>query len=78
MNGALTVGENIGDLGGLSIAYILANSLFGGTAPFVVTFLVDRTNDDLTAAYYIMASAVVSLVAALIYRETAREPLRDV
>lgn len=63
---------------GLSIAYILANSLFGGTAPFVVTFLVDKTNNDLTAAYYIMASAVVSLVAALIYRETAREPLRDV
>jgi MFS transporter, MHS family, proline/betaine transporter len=61
----------------LSIAYILANSLFGGTAPLVVTYLADRTNTDSVAALYVMAAAAVSLVAALAYRETAREPLRD-
>jgi MHS family proline/betaine transporter-like MFS transporter len=61
----------------LSIAYILANSLFGGTAPLVVTYLADKTNLDSVAALYVMAAAVVSLIAAVVYRETAGEPLRD-
>jgi MHS family proline/betaine transporter-like MFS transporter len=61
----------------LSIAYILANSLFGGTAPLVVTYLADKTNLDSVAALYVMAAAVVSLIAAVVYKETAGEPLRD-
>jgi len=62
----------------LSVAYILTNSLIVGTAPYVFAFLVGRTNNVSIAAYYIVVAAVVSLVAAFAYRESAGEPLRDV
>jgi MHS family proline/betaine transporter-like MFS transporter len=62
----------------LSVAYILTNTLIVGTAPFVFAYLIGRTNNVSIAAYFIIVAAVVSLVAALACRESAREPLRDV
>lgn len=52
-------------MSGLSMAYTIANVLFGGTAPFVVTALVGATDVPDAAVFYCMAAVVVTLVAAL-------------
>jgi len=61
---------------GVSIGYNLCLGLFGGTTPLIATYLVARTSDDFAPAYYLMAVTLVSFVALLGLRETAREPLR--
>lgn len=61
---------------GLSIAYNLTLGLIGGTTPMVATYMIERTNDDLSIAWYLMAAAAISFVSALATPETGREPLR--
>ncbi len=58
-----------------AIGYNLCMGLFGGTAPLVATFLVERTADDFTPAYYLMAVALISLIATVRLSETAFKPL---
>ncbi|WP_419909848.1 MFS transporter [Hoeflea sp.] len=60
---------------GASIGYNISLGLFGGTAPFVATYLVERTGDDSTPAYYMMALAVIMLLALRGMGETAGKPL---
>ena len=60
---------------GMSIAYNISVALFGGTAPYVMTWLIARTGNGLAPAFAIIAAAVVSLAAALSLRETAARPL---
>jgi MHS family proline/betaine transporter-like MFS transporter len=59
----------------LSIGYNLCLGIVGGTTPMVATFLIERSHNDLSPAFYMMAAAAVSLVVILGLRETAREPL---
>ena len=47
----------------VSTSYNVVLGIFGGTAPIVATYLIQRTHDDLSPAYYIMAAAVISAVA---------------
>jgi MFS family permease len=54
---------------GLSLAYNLAVMIFGGFAPFLVTFLIDFTGDPLAAAYYVMFGCGVGFLSALFVRE---------
>lgn len=61
----------------LSISYSVAVSIFGGTSPFIFTYLLERTGSLTSPAYYVAAASAVSLVAALLVRETAGEPLRE-
>jgi MHS family proline/betaine transporter-like MFS transporter len=61
---------------GMALAFNLAASLFGGTAPMVVEYLVRRTGNNDMPAYYMMAAALIGLVAIWLMRETARKPLR--
>jgi len=56
---------------GLSLAYNLAVMIFGGFAPFLVTFLIDFTGDPLAAAYYVMFGCGVGFLSALFVREPA-------
>jgi MHS family proline/betaine transporter-like MFS transporter len=63
---------------GYSIGYNVSVALFGGTAPYVATWLVDRTGNELAPAYYVIAAAVVTLATVLTMRETAGRPLRAV
>ena len=58
-----------------AIGYNLCLGLFGGTTPLVATYLVQRTADDFAPAYYLMATAAISLIATLRLPETARKPL---
>lgn len=45
------------------IAYNLCVGLFGGTAPWVATYLVARTADDFAPAWYMIGTALLSLIA---------------
>ena len=55
---------------GLSIAYSTSVSIFGGFSPLILTTVVTATGNNLAAAYYLTATAVVSLIAALWFSET--------
>ncbi len=55
----------------MGIAYNVSIGLFGGTSPLVATYLVQRTADDYIPAYYVMAAALISLIALMGLPETA-------
>ena len=59
----------------VGLGYNLGLGIFGGTAPLIATYLVARTADDFTPAYYVMAMAVVSFIALLGLPETAGKRL---
>jgi MHS family proline/betaine transporter-like MFS transporter len=61
---------------GFAISYNISTSLFGGTAPFVITLLVKETGNNYIPAFYLMVAAAVSIVPMLVLKETARQPLR--
>ena len=61
---------------GFAIAYNVATSLFGGTAPAVNEALIGATGNSLIPAYYMMASCVVGMVALAFVPETARASIR--
>jgi MHS family proline/betaine transporter-like MFS transporter len=60
---------------GYSIGYNVSVAVFGGTAPYVATWLVARTGNNLAPAYYVIVAALVTFVTVLTMRETARRPL---
>ncbi|MEU1015942.1 glycine betaine/L-proline transporter ProP [Streptomyces sp. NPDC005898] len=61
--------------GSLSVGYNISASLFGGTAPLVITSLIGVTGTDMVPAYYSMAAAVVGVIAVACMKETAQKPL---
>ncbi|WP_334181806.1 MFS transporter [Novosphingobium sp.] len=61
---------------GFAIAYNLSTSLFGGTAPAVNAWLIDRTGDPLMPAYVMIAACVFGLIALRFTDETAGKPLQ--
>ncbi|PKW16083.1 MHS family proline/betaine transporter-like MFS transporter [Saccharopolyspora spinosa] len=58
-----------------ALTYNLAYAVFGGTAPFIATFLIEVTGDPLAPAYYLAVASLVALVAASTLPETSRSPL---
>jgi MFS family permease len=52
----------------LALTYSLGVALFGGTATYVVTWLVGATGDPLASTYYVMAANVALLLAVLAVR----------
>jgi MFS transporter, MHS family, proline/betaine transporter len=60
---------------GLSLTYGLASALFGGTAPALATFLVRRTGDTLSPAWYATGLTVVAIACVLAAPETVGRPL---
>jgi MHS family proline/betaine transporter-like MFS transporter len=59
----------------LSVAYNVTLALFGGTTPLVAAWLISRTGDDLTPAYYVMAMGLVTTLAVLGLKEPRGRPL---
>ena len=59
----------------VALGYNVTLGVVGGLSPLVATWLVNRTGDDLSPAYMIMAAAVASFVAALGVHERSRVPL---
>jgi MHS family proline/betaine transporter-like MFS transporter len=61
---------------GFAIAYNVATSVFGGTAPALNSWLITRTGDPTMPAYYMMGSCVVGMAALWFLVETAGRSLR--
>ncbi|WP_245953630.1 MFS transporter [Arthrobacter silvisoli] len=62
---------------GFAVSFNLSNALFGGTAPFMATLLIGMTHNELAPAWYLVAAALVSLIAVLFAAETSKKPLRQ-
>ena len=56
----------------LSVSYNTATSLFGGTTPFVIAYLVQKTNSINSSMYYVLACAVASLIALFFYKDRSK------
>jgi len=56
---------------GATMSFNIGYTIFGGTAPFIGTWLLLRTGDNLAPAYYIIAVSVMALFAAATMCETA-------
>jgi len=54
----------------LSISTNLCMAIFGGTTPLVATYLVQRSGDDFSPAFYMMGLAALTLIAVLSAPET--------
>lgn len=61
----------------LGISYNLAVAVFGGTAPFIATFLISRTGSNLSVSFYLIAASLVTLIVVSRMHETFSEPLRE-
>jgi Aminotransferase class-III len=60
---------------GLAISYNVSTALFGGTAPFVNDYMIPRTS-AYWPAFYMMAAAVIGLIALRFAPETAGASMR--
>jgi len=54
---------------GLGLAYSLSNSIFSGSAGLIITGLIKQTGNLDIPAYYVMATAVVSIFALMTLRK---------
>jgi MHS family proline/betaine transporter-like MFS transporter len=62
---------------GIAFSYGLAVTIFGGFAPFFATWLIAQTGDPLSPSFYLMATALLSIIALLaIQRRIARASVR--
>lgn len=57
---------------GLSVAYNLAVTIFGGFAPFFITWLIASTQSNMAPAFYVMLAAAISLTGTFYLRERNR------
>jgi MFS family permease len=55
----------------LATTYALAISIFGGTAQFNITWLLNATGDLMVPAWYLIAATLVGLIAMALMHETA-------
>jgi MHS family proline/betaine transporter-like MFS transporter len=61
---------------GVAFSYSISVTIFGGFAPFVATWLIALTSDPLSPSYYLMFTALLSIVALMaVERRAARSPL---
>jgi MHS family proline/betaine transporter-like MFS transporter len=63
---------------GFAIAYNVATSLLGGTAPAFNSWVISRTGNSLAPAFYMMAACAVGMAALVFVAETASVSLRGV
>lgn len=54
---------------GVAFSYSISVTVFGGFAPFVATMLIAQTGDPLSPSYYLMFTALLSIVALLAIRQ---------
>ena len=53
---------------GIAFSYSISVTIFGGFAPFFATWLIARTGDPLSPSYYLMFTALLSIIALLVIR----------
>ncbi len=57
----------------LSLSYNIATSIFGGTTPLVLVYLLQVTGTVVSWAYYILGCSVISMVALYFYKNRMKE-----
>jgi MFS transporter, MHS family, proline/betaine transporter len=57
---------------GVSLSFSTAVSIFGGLAPLVATWLIAQTGDPLSPSYYLIFTALLSLVAVIAIQRRSR------
>jgi MHS family proline/betaine transporter-like MFS transporter len=55
---------------GLSIAYALTAALFAGTAPYILTWLIDSTGSTLSPGWFLAVVGVIGIVTVASLPET--------
>lgn len=61
--------------GGFTISYNVSTALFGGTAPYVITWLISLSGNNYMPAFYLMGAAAIALIPLVYLRESAGKPL---
>jgi len=61
---------------GVSLSFSISVTIFGGFAPFVATWLIARTGDPLSPSYYLMATALLSIIALMAIQRRSPAPTR--
>lgn len=59
------------------LGYNVSAALFGGTAPLLMTYLIDRTGNTNMPAFYAVLTALGTLLAVSRVKDRAHLPLRD-
>ncbi len=58
---------------GFAIPYAVGVTLFGGSAQFIVTWLIKSTGDPMSASWYVMPACLVSFVAVVLFKERPQD-----
>jgi MHS family proline/betaine transporter-like MFS transporter len=61
---------------GVSLSFSMSVTIFGGFAPLVATWLIAQTGDPLSPSYYLMATALLSIIALMAIQRRAPVPTR--
>lgn len=62
---------------GMSIAYAVGVSLFGGTTQFIVTWLIGATGNPAAPAWYVAATSAITAIAMWLMPESRDRALED-
>src|SRR5262249_15460951 len=57
---------------GVAFAFSVSVTVFGGFAPFIATWLIARTGDPLSPSYYLMVTALLSVIALMAIERRGR------
>jgi MHS family proline/betaine transporter-like MFS transporter len=60
---------------GIAVPYNIITAIFGGSAPYVITWISTTTKEPLLGPVYLIPLAIVSLICFILIPETARKPL---
>ena len=55
----------------LSLSYNIATTIFGGTTPLILEYLVQKTGHFTSAVYYVVLSCILALIALSFYKNRA-------
>jgi MHS family proline/betaine transporter-like MFS transporter len=59
----------------LSVGYNIGVALFGGTAPFIATYLISLTHNKLSPTYYVIGCAIITFLVLLGLKDRYRDEL---
>jgi MHS family proline/betaine transporter-like MFS transporter len=62
---------------GVSLGFSIAVTIFGGFAPFIATWLIARTGNPLSPSYYLMFTALLSLIALEVIQRRQRRTVEN-
>jgi MHS family proline/betaine transporter-like MFS transporter len=61
---------------GIALGFNLASMAVGGTAPYICTWLINKTGDPLCPAWFLAGTALITLATTFSLRESAGTSLR--